>query len=140
MKKILALFLLTLCATTYAADRIAEYDIEAALQRGYDEGVLDKSIPIYFKGQKNPKYSKVIGEFKTNKKTNAFAKSDEEACQWVFLSAVKQLVQRAQSEGGTAIINVVSNYRNNEFSSPTQFQCGAGAVIAGSALKGTIVK
>lgn len=140
MKKILALFLLTISLPSLGADRIAEYDVAKALERGYAEGILDESIPIYFAGQKNPKYNKVIGEFKTNKKTNAFAKSDEEACEWVFFSAVKQLIERAQSEGGTAIINVVSNYRNNEFSSPTQFQCGAGAVIAGVALKATIVK
>lgn len=140
MKKILASLALVLSFAGYSADRIGEYDVQTALQRGYDEGVIDKSIPIYFKGQANPKYSKVIGEFKTNKKTNAFGKSDEEAVQWVFLSAVKQLLERAESEGGTAVINVVSNYRNKEFSSPTQFQCGAGAVIAGSALIGTVVK
>lgn len=140
MKKVLTLFLMVISFTNFAADRIAEYDVKKALDRGYAEGILDDSIKVYFKGQKTPKYSKVIGDFKTNKKTNAFGKSDEEACEWVFFSAMKQLIDRAKNEGGTAIINIVSNYRNNEFSSATQFQCGAGAVIAGVALKATIVK
>jgi len=36
-------------------------------------------------------YGKALKDFwwiKTNRKTNAFAKSDEDACNWVFLSAM----------------------------------------------------
>ena len=39
---------------------------------------------------------------KTNKKTNAFNKSDLEACQWVFLSALKDFKQMAVRAGGNA--------------------------------------
>jgi hypothetical protein len=37
-------------------------------------------------------------------------------------------------------IDIKSNYKSREFSSPTEFQCGAGALIAGVALKGIVVK
>ncbi len=144
MKKI-AYTLLTLALTSVsfhglAADRIGHFSIEDALQRGYDEGVIDKSIGIYFKGQPHPKYATVIGTYKTNKKTNAFGKSDEKACQWVFLSAVKSLIERARKEGGKAVVDVVSNYKNKPYSSASQFECGAGAIMAGVALKGKVVK
>ncbi|MDE1308731.1 hypothetical protein L9W77_17725 [Vibrio aestuarianus] len=74
------------------------------------------------------------------KKTNAFNKTDEEACNWVFLSAMIALKDRAIKEGGNAVVNIKSNYKNNLTSSNDTFQCGAGAVMAGVALSGEVVK
>ncbi len=82
---------------------------------------------------------KDFGGFKTNKKTNAFAKSDEDACNWVFLSAMISLKERAIKEGGNAVVDIKSNYKNNLTSSSETFQCGAGAVMAGVALTGKVV-
>ena len=39
-----------------------------------------------------------------------------------------------------AVVNIESNYKNRQFSSETEFECGAGAIMAGVALKGTLVK
>ena len=80
-----------------------------------------------------------FGEFRTNKKTNAFGKSDLEACQWVMLSALVQLHVRARSLGADAVINIRSNYKNREFTSETHYICGAGGLMAGVALIGDIV-
>jgi uncharacterized protein YbjQ (UPF0145 family) len=96
-------------------------------------------VGLYFAGQHHPSVAKSYGEFATNKKTNAFGKSDEKACQHVFLSAVIELQERARKEGGNAVINIKSNYRNEERASATEYTCGAGAVIAGVALKGDVV-
>jgi hypothetical protein len=52
---------------------------------------------------------------------------------------LKSLQSRALKEGGNAVIDSKSNYKSKEFSSPTAFQCGAGARIAGVALKGIVV-
>jgi uncharacterized protein YbjQ (UPF0145 family) len=52
---------------------------------------------------------------------------------------VLELQERARKEGGNAVINIKSNYRNEERASATQYTCGAGAVIAGVALKGDVV-
>jgi uncharacterized protein YbjQ (UPF0145 family) len=84
--------------------------------------------------------SRDLGESRTNKKTNAFGKSDKEACQWVFLSAMIALHNRALEQGGNAVINIKSNYRNNLTVSDTTFQCGAGALMSGVALVGTVVR
>ena len=84
--------------------------------------------------------AKAFGEHRTNKKTNAFNKSDKEACDWVLLSALKQLQARALDIGGDAVIDIKSNYKNREFTSATEYQCGAGNVVAGVALKGAVVK
>ena len=54
--------------------------------------------------------------------------------------AVIALQERAVAEGGDAVINVTSNYKNQPYSSRTEFECGAGKVIAGATLKGQVVK
>jgi hypothetical protein len=48
--------------------------------------------------------------------------------------------QRAQKEGGNATINIVSYYKKDTFSSATEYERHAGNIIAGVALKATIVK
>jgi hypothetical protein len=47
--------------------------------------------------------------------------------------------EAAQKRGYSAVINIKSNYQGKEFSSATEFQCGAGAIMAGVALKGDLV-
>ncbi|ELI1840115.1 excinuclease [Vibrio fluvialis] len=143
MKKILPAILsaLVLCsAPAYARDDIGNYSIKDALSQEAAKAKLGDDIRFFFGDQKHPKVVKAMGEFKTNKKTNSFNKTDEEACQWVFLSAMLALKDRAVKEGGNAVINIKSNYKNNLTSNKETFQCGAGAVIAGVALTGEVVK
>ncbi|MDH3602571.1 MAG: hypothetical protein OEU26_23405 [Candidatus Tectomicrobia bacterium] len=132
----------TLCFThlAHARDTLHNWNVNEALQIGRDTGAILDNVRVFFAGQQHPPVSKKYGEFRTNKKTNAFNKSDERACQWAFFSAIKSLQERALKEGGNAVINIKSNYKSREFSSPAEFQCGAGAIIAGVALKGTVVK
>jgi uncharacterized protein YbjQ (UPF0145 family) len=51
-----------------------------------------------------------------------------------------RLQQRAHELGANAVINIVSNYKNVEVSSETQFECHDGAIMSGVALKGEFVK
>lgn len=140
MKK--PLMLAALCAAlatshAFARDTVSSYPVDEALRS--EPGKVTDDVTLYFAGQKHPAVLKSFGQFATNKKTNAFNKTDEAACQHVFLSAVIELQDRARKEGGNAIINIKSNYRNQLTESPTQFTCGAGAFIAGVALVGDVV-
>ncbi len=82
-----------------------------------------------------------LGEDVTNKKTNAANKSDAEACRWVALSALRALQDGAKSRGANAVVDIVSYYKKkNEFKSSTNYECYAGAILAGVALKGTYAK
>lgn len=101
---------------------------------------LDGSIKFYFGDQPAPKVISKLGSDVSNRKTNAFGKSDEKACNWAFLSAMVALEKRAQQLGANAVINIVSYYKKDVMSSATDFECHAGAVIAGVALKGDFVK
>lgn len=144
MKKIALITLLGLTVSTlntaYARDDVGSYSIAEALSLEDAKNKLGSNIQFYFGDQTHPKIEKNFGNTATNKKTNAFNKSDKEACQWVFLSAMLQLKNRAEKEGGNAVINIKSNYKNNLTSSQTEFKCGAGTFMSGVALTGDVVK
>ena len=114
--------------------------IAAAMQVSDAEQKLDGSVKFFFGSQKHPKVLTTLGSDVSNRKTNAFGKSDEAACNWAFLSALIALEKRAQDLGANAVINIVSYYKKNAMSSTTDFECHAGAVMAGVALKGDFVK
>lgn len=136
-----ALLLATTLITTAveARDDITKYPIQQLLESSKAKDVL-LDIPLYFADQNHSKESSKYGEVISNKKTNAFGKSDTEACEWVMLSALKALQQRAVKEGMNAVVNIQSYYKKREFVSSTEYECGAGTIMAGVALKGTLVK
>ncbi|MBP9713929.1 MAG: excinuclease ABC subunit A [Sterolibacterium sp.] len=143
MNKILTLLLaaLTIIATpAVARDTRLMLELNSALAAPDAQSKLDKNIPLFFGEQKHPGVVKELGEWGTNKKTNAFGKSDQKACDWAFLSAVLELQERARKEGGDAVVNIKSNYKSELTSSDTQYMCGAGSLMAGVALKGAVVK
>lgn len=122
-----------------ARDDISKYSIAELLKtEKAKDALLD--VPLFFATQKHEVVAKTYGEISTNKKTNAFMKSDREACEWVMLSALKALQQRAMKEGMDAVVNIESNYKKRNFASETEFECGAGSLMAGVALKGTLVQ
>ena len=101
---------------------------------------LDDSVKFYFAGQKTPKVKTKITEATTNKKTNSFNKSDKDACEWAFLSAMLQLRDKAREVDADAVINIQSYYKKDAFKSDTEYECHAGGFVSGVALKGEFVK
>lgn len=141
MKKlILGVSLVLAASTATARDDIGRYSVEELLSTAKAEQALDPNIKLFFGKQKAGEVKSTYGEVQTNKKTNAFNKSDKEACQWVMLSALKSLQERARREGMNAVMNISSYYKKREFVSETEFECGAGFVMAGVTLKGDLVK
>ena len=114
--------------------------IASGLENKDAQEKLDGSIKFFFGAQPHPAILTKLGTDVSNRKTNAFGKSDERACNWAFLSAMIALQNRAKQMGANAVVNIVSYYQKNVMSSETEFECHAGAVIAGVALKGDFVK
>ena len=141
MKKLILLCLVSclfMTANVSARDDRIKVDLEPFLSsEKAKQALLD--IPLYFAGQKHAKADKSWGEITTSRKTNAFNKSDQEACEWVMLSALIVLQESAVQRGMNAVVDIKSNYKHKEFASSTQFECGAGTILAGVALKGTLV-
>lgn len=126
-------------SATHARDDHQMYSLDDALNTPQAKSKLDPSVKLYFGDQKHPKAGSELGEWKTNKKTNGVNKSDKEACEWAFLSAVLELQERALKQGGNAVVGIKSNYKNIERSSETEFMCGSGTFMSGVALKGSVI-
>ncbi|WP_448568073.1 excinuclease ABC subunit A [Thalassotalea ganghwensis] len=140
MSRLGVVTLAALSLNVMAKDDIGQYSIPTLLESQKAKQALHSDIKLYFGTQAHGETQSTYGEVMTNKKTNAFMKSDLEACEWVMLSALKALQERAKREGMNAVVNIQSYYKKREFISETEFECGAGNVIAGVTLKGTLVK
>jgi uncharacterized protein YbjQ (UPF0145 family) len=131
---------MTMSFSAQARDTKLLLPLSAAMSANDAQGRLGDTVKFYFGNQPTPPVLEHLGTDKTSQKTNAFGKSPEAACNWAFLSAMLRLQQRARELGANAVINVVSNYKNAEMSSDTQFECHDGAIMSGVALKGEFVK
>jgi len=129
-----------LMATPAAADdAVSVHELSAVTARPDFASQLE-GVRFYFGDQPHPSVARRIEpDAQTSLRTRKFGRSSEEACQWVMLSALLQLRDHALSVGGNAVVNVRSNWRNREWSSATQYQCAAGFLMAGVALKGDVV-
>ena len=143
LKTLLVLLASTLFLFSFnaqAKDDVGKYSIESLLKSSKAKEVLLADVDLYFGEQSYPKAAETYGEVMSNKKTNAFMKSDTEACEWVMLSALIALQERAKREGMNAVVNIQSYYKKRDFISATEFECGAGNIMAGVTLKGTLVE
>jgi len=131
---------LLLVRAVQARDTTHLLPIAAGLENRDAQETLDGSIKFFFGAQQHPAVVSKHGTYVSNRKTNAVGKSDERACNWAFLSAMISLQNRAKQLGANAVVNIVSYYQKSVMSSETEFECHAGAVIAGVALKGDFVK
>src|SRR5262245_26408650 len=144
MTKVLgaAVMLAVICTASLpsaARDDQNLYPIGQALRSPDAKAKLDPGIRLYFGKQRHPSVTRDYGEWKTSRKTNAFLRPDQQACEWAFLSAVISLQERARKKGANAVVNIVSNYKNVATSSASGYVCGAGGLLAGVGLKGRVV-
>lgn len=138
---LLASWLLVLLSTfAQARNTQLTLKIQDVLNSPDFQSKVGNSVAFYFANQAAPAVAQNLGTYVTNKKTNAFGKSDVAACQWAMLSALIELRDRANKEGGNAVINIVSYYDKDQIPDKSSYECRAGAVIAGVALQGTVVK
>ena len=136
MKKVILMAVLAGCAlSAQASDNKLMLPIDNAFNANDAKARLGDDVKFYFAGQPTPKVIEKRGSDKTSQKTNSFNKSAEKACNWAFLSAMLQLEKRAREMGANAVINIVSNYKNVENASATEFECHEGALMAGVAFK-----
>lgn len=141
MKKILVgLSLLGVLGMAQARDEAIMVPFQEAVDMGLSSGKLDGSVKFYLSGAKTPKVIQKLGEDMSNKKTNGVGKSDEVACQWALLSTLIAFQNSAKQRGANAVVDMHSFYKRNTIKDATQFQCGAGNIMAGVTMKGTYAK
>jgi len=137
MPSFLFITIITFAVSTQAADKRLNLPVKAALENPEtQEALLD--IPIYMKGQDHPPATNISREFKSNKRTNGFNKSDEKACDIAFVSAIIAFQKRAQKEGANAVIDVYSITKDIVYEDAEHYSCLAGNIVVNVALKGKV--
>jgi len=145
MQKILSLLisatiLMLAALPTQARDTQYLLPIQDGLNTKDAESKLSGTVKFYFADQPHPAVLETLATDFSNRKTNSFGKPDEVACNWAFLSALLAFETRAKQLGANAVVNIVSYYKKDEMASSSKFECHAGAIVAGVALKGDFVK
>ncbi|MDR0715957.1 MAG: excinuclease ATPase subunit [Azoarcus sp.] len=113
------------------------FDFQDVVTRAIQDGQLDGSVKFYLKGQAIPgKVKQTFPEAISNKKTKATRRSDEQACDWALRSVLITFQDNAKSHGANAVIDMVSYYKKIEYADATKFECHAGKIMAGVAMKG----
>ena len=135
----LLIVLLSVSTHAQARNEYKEFSVSEAMASERFQSALGSEVRFYFGNNKPAKIIKTIGEWPSVKKTNAFNKSDEFACQWALLSALKSLKARALSEGGNAVTIKTNNDHRIKSSSST-FECEVGNVVASVAVIGQVHK
>ncbi|MEX5339853.1 excinuclease [Pseudomonas sp. I2] len=136
-----ALLLCALPGLSQARDTALYLPFEKVVQQMLAEKKLDGSVKFYLAGvQPRGKVKVISPNAVTNKKTNAFNKSDEAACEGALQSALLTLQDAARKANANAVTNIASYYKKNERKDPATYECHAGAVIAGVALKGDLAR
>ena len=143
-KTLAAATTLLLCAVptlSQARDTALYLPFDQVVTEAISTGKIDGSVKFYLAGNTPAGQVNVISPGTvTNKKTNAFNKTDYQACSWALQSALITLHDAAKKAGANAVTNISSFYKRNERKDPKTYECHAGAVIAGVALKGDLSK
>ncbi len=124
---------------SFARNTFHDLSVRAAAKSVMGEEKL-LNVPFYMAKQKHPAIKKDLGVFKSNKRTNALNKSDEEACKITFLSAIISLQQRAQRMGADGIVDIKSITKHKSLASASKYRCAAGDIMANVVLTGRLVE
>jgi hypothetical protein len=111
---------------------------ESAVQSEHAADYL-LDVPYYLRGQPGAPGGKALSTVTTEQSTRGAFRSDAASCRVAFLTALRNLQERAQRAGGDAVVDIVSVTRGKRSESPTDFRCIAGAMIVHVGLEGTIV-
>ncbi len=141
MKKIVLTFTILLAANlAHARDDVIKLPFKDVVEMGLASGKLDGSVQFFLSGAPTSNVSATLGEGVSNKKTNSANKADDAACRWAALSALISFQNSAKQKGANAVIDMHSFYNQHPFKDVANFECHAGSIMAGVALKGTYAK
>src|SRR5437764_968583 len=110
---LVSLVALAIALSAAARDDRLKLPVDAALAKGQNyKEKIDPQVKLYFGKQPRVKVAKTIGEWTSNKRTNAFNKKDQEACDIAFISAAGSIRDRAKRAGATAVTTIASAYKS----------------------------
>ncbi|MGO4761441.1 heavy metal-binding domain-containing protein [Cupriavidus sp. 2KB_3] len=130
-----------------AADKLLTMPIDKALSSEAAKERIDPNTKLLFgfnklEGATAPTAYKTVKRVRrpVSQVPDAPKPTDEQLCQTVFVQAVQDLQQRAAEAGSNAVVEIRSNWKDDETASETTYVCAKGAAYIGVALKATLVK
>ncbi len=130
---ILLLASFVMVENTLANDKMKNFSIKKALLDKKSNAKVDRKIRLSF-GDKH--HSGKI--WTAIRRTFAAGKSDEEACNRAFLSAVIALQDRAKKQRKRSVVDIYSYHKKRKYSSSRTFQCETGAMMCAVTLRGRV--
>jgi hypothetical protein len=119
-----------------ARDAVHHLDFKKVVAAATKDGQLDGSVRFYLKGQAHNEARQTFAAAVSNKKTNAFGKGEEEACEWALRSVLISFQEKAKSQGANAVVDLISYYKKRPWTNKSQYECHVGALMAGVAMQG----
>ena len=116
---------LTACSSTAASSAVASSAAPSEAASGTEASEDEVWLPY------DENFEKKRDERDATGKTGAVA-----SCNWYASKAGLDILK----EGGNAVINIHSIYKDAKFESDTEYECGAGKILGGVALRGTVAK
>ncbi len=142
MKKLMFVFISTLCAFTLQAQAADLKNISLLDALASDEAKLNlpNDVKFYF-GDAAPTgtVTKTIGEYTFNRQVNVSLKSQINGCHAALVSALKDLREAAKKDGANAVVNIKSNAKGQASNSKEIYVCEAGLLKSGVSISGELV-
>lgn len=130
-----------------AADELMNMPIDTALKSPAASSRIDPNIKLAWgfnrlEATQNPVLFKTVKRVRrpTSQSDGSPKPTDAELCQSVFVEALQEIQQRASAAGNNAVMEIRSNWKDDETASDTTYVCAKGMAYIGVALKGTAVK
>ncbi len=136
----MAVLALVVCVCPPAAearDLLLQYSVAEVLASSEFKEKVGDDVAFYFGNQPTPPVAEKFGEYRSERSTNAFGKSDDVSCRRAVLSALIQFHQRAIQLGGNAVINLTSF---SGLKDGDTYECRAGGFVTRVLLRGVVVK
>lgn len=135
-----ALALTALVATgADAADVKHKFSIQQALQLEQVKRKLAGNVAFYWGKQSYPAAVATYGTYKASRRIGKDEMDHSTACALAMAQALVSLRDEAERQGGNAVVGIVSNLKDEQESSESEYSCLVGRMLVNVALKGTAV-
>ena len=124
----------------FARDEYMMLSISQTIKSPEAQALVHGRIKLFFARQGHPQVLKDIGDRQITKKTRAVGKGDQAACVQAFFGALFELQELAEKEGGNAVVDIHSDYKDVPATNESQYVCGTGLVTARVVLTGRVVR
>jgi|SRR5258706_11659398 len=142
MNKVLSALTIAVIATISgppARAAVIVMDFQQALNSDDVKSALGHDVAFYLSGMTTPTIQKTFQVVGGRSTTIRGSGTPQKNCLRVLLKVLQTLHDQARRQGGNAVVNIVSDYKNKEVANSSTIECYTGdTVMAHVTLKGFV--